>query len=242
MWLLRDARRAWKYVVDDQHMSDPGSMILAWEQDQNCYLGICNSFFYAGPGGPYAFIQDGVTKSSDTVVHEIGHAYMYNATGYWYWFNSCWSHDIFLSKEEHCAWSEGWGDFFSLTVNGDRCYDKVSSGCWGVAGREYFDLENQGWSDTWPRGSSVEGRVAGALYDLYDSINEPSWDIAAEGFVPIWTTAWDGDPADTTLALFGTSWGDNGHDYFQFLLASYQNTIEYYNMLWWNRLPLIMNY
>ncbi len=111
MWLFRDARRTWEYV-DAQSMTDSGSISLAWEQDQNCYLNICNSFFYAGPGGPYAFIQDQVTSSSDTVVHEIGHAYMYNATGYWYWWSGCWGHDIFLAKEQYCAWSEGWGDFF----------------------------------------------------------------------------------------------------------------------------------
>ncbi len=130
--------------------------------------------------------------------------------------------------------------FFSLPVNGDRCYDKVSGPCGGsgqVEGTHYYDLENKGWSDTWPKGPTVEGRVAGTLYDLYDGNNEPPWDTVTVGFDPIWILVRDRQPPAATLADFGSSWHNTGHSWEQFLMAAYQTTINY--GLYWNFLPLI---
>jgi hypothetical protein len=239
MWLLRDAQRSWDYV-NGQTASDPGSTVLAWENNQDCYPGhVCISLFWGGLGGPFIFIQHGVRFSRDTVIHEIGHNYMNNVTQghYWYPYPSCWGHDIWMAKDAKCAWSEGWADFFPLLVNGDRCYDKGVGPCTGTRDQQYFDLENQGWSDTQTRGPTVEGRVAGALYDLYDSNNEGPFDIATNSFVSMWIIMRDRPTAAQTLADFGNSWKNTGYNYGQFLLVSYQNTIDY--GLRWNYLPLI---
>jgi hypothetical protein len=245
MWLLRDAQRSWDYV-NTWSWSDPGSTTLAWQRDQNCYpepvpyVDICNSFFLGVWPGPFAFIQDVVRLSSDTVVHEIGHNYMHNVTQshYWYPNNSCWGHDIWFVKEDRCAWSEGWADFFPLLVDGDRCYDKGSGPCTGTRDSQYFDLENQGWGDGHPAGPTVEGRVAGTLYDLCDSNHEGPFDIATNSFEAMWIIMRDRVPCAQTLSDFGNSWQNTGYNYVQFLLVSYQNTINY--GLRWNYLPLMV--
>jgi hypothetical protein len=227
MWLLRDAGRSWDYVTTPT--SDPGSASLAWQKDQDCYptglpiIHVCNSFFYAPSPGPFAFIQNGVTNSSDTVVHEIGHYYMYNVTQshYWYPNDSCWGHDIWSVKEEKCAWSEGWADFFPLLVNwvpGDTCYDKGPGPCTGAKNSQYFDLENQGWGDGQAAGRAVEGRVAGALYDLYDGNNEGPFDVATNSFESMWIIMRFRVPAAQTLFDFGDRWRYN-YPYGPFLLV-----------------------
>lgn len=175
------------------------------------------------------FIQNGVTNSSDTVVHEIGHNYMYNVTQSHYWYNnsSCYQHDIWTAAEVRCGWSEGWADFFPLLVDGDYCYDKGSGPCTGIRDSQYFDLENQGWNDGHATGPTVEGRVAGALYDLYDSNNEGPFDNATNSFEALWVIMRDRIPCAETLSDFGNSWQNTGYDYAQFLSVSFQNTIDY---------------
>ncbi len=244
MWLLRDAGRSWDYV-NDWTWSDPGSASLAWQYNQDCYLesvpgvNICSSFF-SGPYGTFIFIQNGVIYSSDTVVHEVGHNYMYNVTQshYWYANSSCYVHDFWIATEAKCGWSEGWADFFPLLVNGDPCYDHGGGPCMGTKDINYHDLENQGWGDGKAAGPTVEGRVAGALYDLYDSTNEGPFDIATNSFESMWVIMRDRNPAAQTLSDFGNSWQNTGYAYAPFLLVSYQNTIDY--GVRWNHLPLII--
>ncbi len=238
MWIFRDLRRAWEYAVG-QTAIDPGSATVTWQANSNCYPfqpGICNSFFYASIGGPFIFIGDNARSSSDTVVHEIGHDYMFNANNWWYWNSSCWGHDIFVPKEASCGWSEGYADFFALAVNGDRCYDKGIGPCTGVQNLDYFDLENQHWGDGQAPGDTVEGRVAGALYDLFDTTNDGPYDTVTYGFVPIWNIVRT-TPTETTFRDFSNSWIAGGHDLRTSLLVFYQNTIDYLRT---NYLPLIM--
>ncbi len=247
MWLLRDAQRSFDYVTEK--VSDPGCTSLAWQNGRDCYIeqfpniNICGSFF-SGPIGTFIFIQNGVIYSSDTVVHEIGHNHMYNVTHdhYWYASGSCTSHDIWWVTEDKCAWSEGWSDFFPLLVNwvpGDTCYDKGSGPCTGTRNSQYYDLENQGWGDGQAAGRAVEGRVAGALWDLYDGNNERPFDVATNSFESMWIIVKYRNPSAQTLSDFGDSWKYN-YPYAPFLLVSCQNTIDY--GLQWNYLPLIMQY
>lgn len=147
MWIFQDLRRGWEYLKG-QTGFDPGSASTRWELNQGCIYQIgCGSLFYAGAGGPFVFIADSQVGSPDTVIHELGHNYMYNAKGYWYWDSSCWGHDIFVRIDVNCAWSEGWGDFFALAVNGDRCYDKGVGPCTGTRDWDYFDLEAHNRND-----------------------------------------------------------------------------------------------
>ena len=70
-----------------------------------------------------------------------------------------------------CAWSEGWAEFHPLLINGDGCYDFGLGPC----DDSHYDIETHNLFDSPDQfnfGEAVEGRVAGALYDLVDSSNE----------------------------------------------------------------------
>jgi hypothetical protein len=239
MWIFQDLRRAWEYVSSHAGL-DPGSVTARWEKDKNCYrilANICNSFFW-----PYyplhgIFISNEHAVSADTVVHELAHQYMYNAMGWWYWSPSNWDdffacvvlgHDIFVSRTQLCAWTEGWANFLPLVVNGDRCYDFRTGPCSGVPDRDHYDLETHSRSDDpqrFPWGDTVEGRVAGALYDLFDSTNE-GFDSATFGFAPIARIVLQAPHEDRLLA-FWNSWKAGGWNKHHAVRAIYQNTIDY---------------
>lgn len=230
MWIFQDLRRAWEYIRSATGM-DPGSITAKWERDRNCYPSwpFCGSHFNGGVGGPYIFIDDDSAISGDTVVHEAGHHYMWNATGWWLWWDvSCYKHNLFSQEDVKCAWSEGWADFLPLAVNGDACYDFGMGPC-GVDGRAFENLEAHSLNDPDPppfyRGDTVEGRVAGALYDLFDGANE-GFDSATFGFAPIANIVFQAPQEDRFFA-FWESWRASGRNRHHAVRAIYQNTIDY---------------
>ncbi len=237
MWIFQDLRNAWKDVYSNSNI-DPGSATVLWENNVDCYIHldpffeICNSFYYDSVFGPFIFISDKQADSADTVVHETGHRYMDNANGFWWWYSDCWDHELFNVQDQGCAWSEGWGDFFALFVNSenqDTCYDFGIGPC-GQGGKPYEDLEAHNYNDDpniFHFGDSVEGRVAGAFYDLYDVSNEPDYDSANFGFDLILDLAFR-IPYLTSFNEFWENWippyPQSKHDTVR---AIYQNTINY---------------
>jgi len=236
MWIFQDLRRAWEYVRNNTNpQTDPGSVTARWETGRNDLTPCGGSCFYAGPGGPYIFIADNSVGSPDTVVHETGHHYMYNATGWWLWWDiGCYDHGLFSQEDVNCAWSEGWADFLPLAVNSmlnpnDTCYDFGVGPCTGIPDQGHYNLETHNRNDNpsqFPWGDTVEGRVAGALYDLWDSTNEPIYDIATFGFDPIADLVFQA-PHEDTVHKFWDSWKASGQNKHQAVQAIYQNTIDY---------------
>jgi hypothetical protein len=232
MWIFQDLLRAWEYVRNNSNpQTDPGSVTARWEFNRNDLSPCTNSCFYAGPGGPYIFIAHHHRNSADTIIHEVGHHYMYNATGWWLWWDiGCYNHDLFTQESVNCAWSEGWSDFFAVAGNGDSCYDLGLGPCTGTADRDHYNLETHTRNDNpqqFPWGDTVEGRVAGALYDLVDPNNEaPWWDSANFGFAPIWNIVRVA-PHETTFFEFWNSWKTSGNNKHHAVRAIYQNTIDY---------------
>jgi hypothetical protein len=236
MWIFQDLRRAWEYVRNNTNpQTDPGSVTARWETGRNDLTPCSGSCFYAGPGGPYIFIAQRSSLSADAVVHETGHNYMYNATGWWLWWDvGCYSHDLFTQEDVNCAWSEGWADFFALPVNStlnpnDACFDYQIGPCQGILDQDYFNLETHSRNDNqaqFPFGDIVEGRVAGALYDLWDSTNEPIFDSATFGFDPIADMVFQA-PHEDTFRKFWDSCKTSGQNKHQAVRAIYQNTIDY---------------
>ena len=100
-------------------------------------------------------------KSADTPIHEFGHNYMWTKKGSW--TNTCPSnHSISTSYNTQCAYTEGWADFLPLAANGNPVYTWASG--------DYENLETPTWGTPyWNNGDGVEGRVAGALWDMFDS-------------------------------------------------------------------------
>jgi hypothetical protein len=75
-------------------------------------------------------------------------------------------------------------------------------------------------------GDSVEGRVAGALYDLFDSTNEASYDSATFSYDSIADIVFQGS-VETTFPGFWNSWMISGQNKHHAVRAIYQNTIDY---------------
>lgn len=249
--LLQDNRRAWEYIWNSTNPhTDPGSAIVRWENGSNCYnlyplVNVCSSFFWPfyPLGGEY--ITDVDKRSSDVVIHELGHQYMYNAFGWWFWgpdrfadARACFGHQgLFNQYNELCAWTEGWAEFFPIAVNFDpqanpldTCYDWGPGPC-GANGFPSENIETR----TWPNqpgqpdattGHTVEGRVAGALFDLYDNSPTERWDTANFGFVPIWNIVRTA-PNENSFAEFWNSWKKAGNNKHVSVQAIYQNTIDY---------------
>lgn len=88
-----------------------------------------------------------------------------------------------------------------------------------------WNLETPTWcSPDWDDSDEVEGRVAGALWDIYDS-QDDGYDTFSDGFTQIWdiveTTTCD------TFREFWDAWNTSGYPKQPALLAIFQNTIEY---------------
>ena len=235
MWIFQDLRKAWQFSKDHTSTQiDVGGVTAKWQSGTNCYLfdiWICSSLFYAGAGGPFLFITDDSIPSSDTIIHEAGHHYMWNMTGFWLWYNTdCFQHGIFSLEDANCAWAEGWADFYPLIVNsenGDTCYDFGIGPC-GAGGSAYYNIELINRSSQPPDyywGDGVEGRVAGALYDIYDAHGD-GYDSAAYDFNPIAEIVFWGT-VEESYSEFWESWKSNWQDRHHAVRALYQNTIDY---------------
>lgn len=233
MWIFQDLRRAWAYIYTNTS-NNPGAVAVRWEQGVNSLSWCendsccCPSEFIpcASIGG--VFIADGHVMSEDTVVHETAHQYMVNAMGFWFgppntWddFNACviQGHDFFDVKTELCAWTEGWAYFLALAVYDDPVFTRGS----GVS----RDLEQPTWGDGLAEGAMVEGRITGALYDLFDTTSD-GYDQISFGFNPIWEILSD-LPEEDTFAEFWDSWQSSGRNQHLAIQAIYQNTIVFNN-------------
>ncbi|MFZ3070682.1 MAG: hypothetical protein WA110_06135 [Anaerolineaceae bacterium] len=220
MWIYEDLLRAYEYMFNNG--IDPGGVTAFWEYSQEVHLPCLGSCFYGDPNYWYVFIAHRHTYSSDYVVHEVAHNYLWNQTGYWlYWDAGCFHHEVFTEEDEVCAWYEGWADFIPLIVNGDTCYDSDNIICSG------YDIEDHGYYDSseYDRGDRVEGRVAGMLYDLFDNENE-DFDSTTFGLIPITEVVFQ-EPLEQTSLYYWGNWQDAGHNKHNSVQTFYQNTIDY---------------
>ncbi len=226
MWIFQDMIRGWTYVHSAAG-ENAGEAVVRWEDGATALSPCDGSCFCPGAAVKGIFIDDQGAGSPDIVVHELGHHFMYNAVGAWWQadpesMSACTNHGLRDSINPMCAWTEGWASFFALAVNGDACFDWESPPCQGLT----VNLELPTWgSQQWNDGDEVEGRVAGALYDLLDS-REDGQDRAAVGFGPIWAIA-DETEAENGLASFWDRWKAGPEDAHLPVQALYQNTINY---------------
>lgn len=213
MWLFEDMLRTYEYW-DIFSGYDPVSVTTVWQPEVLSYRSCTETSCFLIPQyptypTPEIFISDLYRFSSDNVVHELGHAYVYGLAGS---LGSCpGPHGIKSSSTLSCAWSEGWSEYFALFMNSDGCYDFGIGPCSG----SHVDLENASFRDnplTFNFGESVEGRIAGALYDLTDGNNE-SFDpvglpleFVADVVIPF--------PLEKNFAEFWNGWLtlDNGYE------------------------------
>jgi hypothetical protein len=214
IWILDDLRRGSEFVKSRTSPSvDPGRSVAYYEPAVNNFGACNNSCFFGGAGGPWLFIANRGVQSHETAEHELGHQYMYTATGGWWNAGpQCWDHNLWKAINDGCGWSEGWADFFPLAVNNDPNYDNEN-------------LETPTWGDNRPQGDIVEGRVAGALWDLLDPVND-GFDNVGFGFAPIWTVMAT-QPGRDNFRAYWDRWTAIGYDRHWAVRAIYQNTIDY---------------
>jgi hypothetical protein len=187
-----------------------GDCTVEWQFDSN--IGT-----YYEPGG-HIHLKGLDRRSPDAIIHEMGHNVMYNVYGNRFPTTDCPSpHYINLSSGIVCAWTEGWANFYALAVNGDPVFS------W--PGGSSLNLETPTWgTSNWDNGATVEGRVAAALWDIFDSVDDGT-DHISDGFGRIWSA-------------FSTHYDTTFRHYFDDLLptginvltagdAVYQNTIDY---------------
>jgi hypothetical protein len=224
LWLFDDMKRAstWFAAHDGdiplvfRDVNWESGVLQAFNCASSCYIPVPG----VHPSG--VFISDEAIESPDVVLHELGHSYLHSRVGsiafyldsldYW----RCFVHRVWEGSSEKCAFAEGWGHFLALVANEsltpgpDHCFDHMT---WQPCTDWHDDLENQTWGI--PAGAqhgyAVEGRVAGAMYDIEDA-NIDGADTLGNRFADIWwllgQNIYPDDPEDTARVLYNhyASW------------------------------------
>jgi hypothetical protein len=154
-----------------------------------------------------------------TVAHEVSHAVMDDVyDGAFPSTPNCNPHSIPSTTSAGCAWAEGFAEWLPAVVFNDPSFRWPNG--------NVQDLEGPTWGTPgWNDGDQVEGRVAGALIDLWDS-NDEGTDRVAEGMNNIWTTFQKHN--STSFSQFWKDRAADGFDTGNDALGSlFQNTIDY---------------
>jgi hypothetical protein len=155
----------------------------------------------------------------DIIVHEYGHHVMYSLYGYIP--SSMEEHYMELRSNSTTAWTEGWADFFPLAVFNRPTFTLGINATHGIE----YNLESKHWcSSGWDDGDLVEGRVAGALWDIFDSTND-GYDSLSDGFTRIWSVI--SSQTDNTFREFWQAWNASSYPKQSALMAIFQNSIDY---------------
>jgi hypothetical protein len=209
-------RGAWDFLVNEGPGWTPPEITICFPSNRTRYNATTHK----------VDIQtEDYTKALDVVQHEYGHAVMHKVYSY-YWPPTYCPADHYMNVYSHpnCAWTEGWADFFPLMVQSyGRWQDPVFE--WGTGSQ--IDLETPTWGTPgWNNGEGVEGRVAGSLWDIFDSTND-GYDTFTDGFLNIWDVV--STQTDNNFAEFWDAWKAKGHNIPKANAAIYQNTIVYVN-------------
>lgn len=135
---------------------DPGSATIVW------YPSSTESARYVY--GDKIYLNAASAQSKTTAIHELAHNYMYNIYNNSFPSVNCSSGHYYNTRSEvGCAWTEGWAHFLALNMNGSPIYTYTDGTQWNAENTSSFAT-----------GDAVEGRVAGALWDLRDTVNDGS--------------------------------------------------------------------
>ncbi len=217
-WVTDDLIKEWKYIYfstgstqSPQETSGQGT--AEWKIDST------DGAYYSRGGNIHLKGEDPL---SNTVVgHEYGHNMMWNIYGAWMPTTYCPSpHYVQLTSHVNCAWTEGWANFITLAANNDPVYRWASGGS--------LNLETPTWTSSgWDDGDDVEGRVAGALWDILDSVNEGDDQYSAGDLADIWDAIYH--QTDSNFSEYWAAWKSRGHPNTSAgpVMSLYQNTIDY---------------
>ena len=208
-WLQNDLIQAWKYAWSNTP-GDAGQGTIIW------YSTSTDGTYYNTGGQIHLTGED--AKSADTSIHEYGHNVMWNQYHAWPTTYCPSPHYINRWSHANCGWTEGWADFWPLAVFGNPSYTWASGAT--------LNLETPTWGTTnWDNGEGVEGRVAGALWDILDDQND-GYDRYTLGISRIWSAFNNGGSVVNNFAQWWPIWQSYGYSTVA-QYAIYQNTIDY---------------
>ena len=218
-WITTDLSNAWRYIFfgtgsGQNPVETTGPGTVQWKIDS------IDGTYYSYGGNSHL---TGADPLSDTVVnHEYGHNVMWNVYGGYFPINDCPSpHYLQYASGPHCGWTEGWADFFPMAINNDPFYR------W--AGGSTLNLETPTWgTPNWNNGDQVEGRVAGALWDILDNVNDGDDTYTDGSITNIWDT-FKHHATDDHFNEYWAGWLARGHNNTSAgpIMDLYQNTINY---------------
>jgi hypothetical protein len=212
-WVEKDLIDVWKYVFfgtgsSQSPQETTGPATVEWKSDST------HGTHYHRGGNIHLTAADPL---SDTVVgHEYGHNIMWTIYGDWMPTTYCPSpHYVNGTSHINCAWTEGWANFITIAVNNDPVYRWASGSS--------INLETPTWGTSgWDDGDDVEGRVAGALWDIHDGTTD-GFDLYNGTFADIWDTIYH--QTDSNFREYWTAWKSRGHNRNDAAMSIYQNTI-----------------
>jgi len=146
-----------------------GDVTVKWEHNST------DGSYYTH-GGKIRLTGTAAEDTNDTVLHEMGHNVMYNYWGADFPSNDCPDPHYFQQAGgEHCGWTEGWAHIWHFMVNDDAVRNYPGGG----------SINTEPYGGGWDDGSWVEGRVAGAWWDLVDT-NVDGVDTYTDSFSYLW--------------------------------------------------------
>jgi hypothetical protein len=193
--MTQDLMRSWKRIFfATKHTSaiaGPGPIDYPVPNGHGTHAHVGQSML---DGKVWISIPPGSQLSADVVVHEYGHVVMHNVYEGTFPTNDCpTQHFITLPGAPNCGWTEGFADFWSLFSNqlydGDGLATNNGPIFNFVPNRSGVNLETRNIG-MFGDGDWVEGNVASALWDIYDTLNDnkpgAGTDLLSNGISHIW--------------------------------------------------------
>lgn len=215
-WIMQDLIRVWLYIWNQTGSSQTpqesaGSATVEWS-----FTGTDGDYYQSGGN---IHLRGNSPLSNTVVGHEYGHNIMYTVYGNWMPTSNCPSpHFIQRSSNVTCAWTEGWANFLTMAVNNDPVYR------WETGGSVNLEIPTWG-TPGWDNGDAVEGRVAGALWDILDNLNDGTDTYTDVNIVNIWDTLFHQN--DDNFRQYSEAWIARGHPAVGPENCLLQNTIDY---------------
>lgn len=214
-WTLQDVIDVWRYIHFNGGGGEAGATTVQWKIDST------DGTYYSPGGNVHLMGVDPLAKAGTVAKHEYGHNILYTAYGGYYPpFPNCNPHSIQVALSAGCGWTEGWAEFLPSVVNNEAAF------YWPGGAR--LDLETPTWgSSGWDSGDWPEGRVAGAMWDMFDAQNDGDDTYSNGAFADFWDVIYNVN--SDTFSQWWASWLARGHNNASWgpIMGLYQNTINY---------------
>lgn len=210
-------RAGWDFLPTKPGLSAP--IVAQWG------VGSSEGDYYVP--GDRIYLTDAAELYPHAILHHLAHALAWEILGDDGYPVSCFGvgeHQIDLpaTYDAPCAWAEGWAAGFAMMVLDNPGYRTLLINM----DLEAPDATTPGWGE----GDTVPGRVAGGVWDLFDTVADgydifPTAGTSTDRFAPMWESYLRGAP--TTTAAFWQAWLDGGYDACDGVRSLFQNTIDY---------------